>query len=114
MQTKTVQLFGKPRDRMLTEITAHEMRSHMPIFVPYMPEGEAPINDVAMAEYSRYITTTNRGQLVLWVNPTMPRNALQQCVAGVLSGERSAEGVWVLQGADRQGNLQLMPLANVR
>jgi len=108
VETKTVQLVGNPRDRALVDVTAYEIRGNKSIFVPYVPD-DATYNDLAMAEYARYISPTNRGQLMLWVSPHMPMNALQGAVGGFLSGKRSAEGVWVLQGADHQGNLQMMP-----
>jgi hypothetical protein len=108
MQTKTVQLIGNPRDRALVDVTAYEIRGNKSIFVPYVPD-DATYDDVAMAEYARYISPTDRGQLMLWVSPHMPMNALQGAVGSLLSGKRSSEGVWVLQGADAQGNLQMMP-----
>lgn len=108
MQTKTVQLIGNPRDRALVGVTAYEIRGNKSIFVPYVPD-DATCNDVAMAEYARYISPTNRGQLMLWVSPHMPMNALQGAVGSLLSGKRSSEGVWVLQGADMDGNLQMLP-----
>jgi len=109
METKTVQLIGNPRDRALVDVTAHEIRGNQSIFVPYVPD-DATYNDVAMAEYARFLAGTNRGQLMLWVNPHMPMEALQEVVSAVLNGERSTEGVWVLQGADMHGNLQMLPL----
>jgi len=109
MDTKTVQLIGRPRDGDLVDVTAHEIRSNQSIFMPYVPV-DATYRDVAMAEYGRFIYTSERGQLLLWVNPHMPAEALQKVVSSILNGERSLEGVWILQGADIHGNLQMMPL----
>jgi len=110
MHTKTVQLIGKPKDRALVDVTAHEIRADQPIFVPYVPENEKVANDIAMAEYGRFIYTTERGQLMLWVNPHLPMEALREVVRSILNGERSLEGVWILRGADIHGNLQMTPL----
>ena len=47
---------------------------------------------------------------MMWVNPHIPMQALQQVVESLLSGKRRTEGVWVLQGADMHGQLQMLPL----
>ena len=109
MDTKTVQLIGHPKDGHLRDVTAFEIRNNESIFVPYVPQ-DATYDDVAYAEYSRFLAGTNRGQLMMWVNPHSPMQALQQVVESLLSGERRTEGVWVLQGADMHGQLQLLPL----
>jgi hypothetical protein len=111
METKNVQLIGHPKDGQLQDVTAFEIRSNESIFVPYVP-ADATYDDVAYAEYRRFLAGTNRGQIMLWVNPHTPMQALQQVVQSLLSGERSTEGVWLLQGADMHGQLQMLPLSS--
>jgi len=113
MDTKNVQLIGHPKDGHLQDVTSFEIRSNKSIFVPYVP-ADTTYDDVAYAEYRRFITGTNRGQIMLWVNPHMPMEALNQVVQSLLSGERGSEGVWVLQGADIHGQLQMMPLRSTQ
>lgn len=118
METIDVQLFGPPHDGKIVTITAKEMRGSKPIFFPYVPDDGVQHpklgNDMAMAEYDRVTYGTDKGQLMLWFDPHMPIDAARDAVQSVLSGDRNAKGVWLLQGADMSGNLQIKPLASIQ
>jgi hypothetical protein len=112
MDTKKVQLIGHPKDRHLVDVTPFEMRVTKTIYVPYHPADETFAGDTAYAEYTRFIAGTSRGQLMLWINPSIPGQALQKVVEDLVEGERTGEGIWVIQGAGIDGQLQILPLTS--
>ena len=112
MQTIDVQLIGGVHDGRITEITAQELRMEEPIFLPCAPSGSDM--DVAYVEYVRMIYGTQAGQIIGYVKPTMRMDKAQKIVKRILSGDRSAEGMWLMQGSGLAGNLQIPPLVEIQ
>lgn len=113
MDTIQVQVIGNPVDGRLVEVTDAELRMDLPLYVPYQPDDATYQEDMAMAEYVRFVFGTPQGQLMSWSNPGMTPSVLKKVVMSILEGNRSQEGIWLLHGADVSGNLKMSPLKEV-
>jgi len=114
MDTIKAQLIGNPHDGQITTISGKEMRGSHSVFVPYVPADSDPQMDLAYAQYERIVFGTQVGQVMAWANPHLTASTVEKILQSILQRKRSAEGVWLLQGADVNGNLQMQPLNEVQ
>jgi len=114
MQTIDVQLIGGVHDGMITEVTAQELRMDEAIFMPCVPPDSEAEMDVAYTEYVRMIYGTQAGQIISYVKPTLRMDKVQKTVKRIIAGDRSADGMWLMQESGLSGNLQITPLVEIQ
>ena len=113
MDTKRMQLIGNPHDGKVVDVTADEIRKRESVYLPYKPQ-DGTYMDVAYAEYVRCVYGMRAGQVMTYINPTLDMGIAEQIIHTILDGERSSDGVWLLQGATADGQLQMSPLSDIQ
>lgn len=114
MDTIQAQLVGGPQDGKIMSVTAEEMRTATPVFVPFFPsDATAETNEVAYTEYVRVVFGTEQGQIMIWADPTLEEQTVRAIMNDILEGRRSPKGIWLLKGADFTGQLKITPLEEI-